>query len=187
MKHFWSIAIAAVLISGCQSWSGEEPTAQPSQSQMTAPSQSQTASPTAKTQPQREEPVVSKRKRVEEEVTLRKDTGERTARTEITNESLRSTDADIQGSQELRASMGLSRYEQDFLQHYSRHFSDAGSYDEYRPAYHYGYALAAQGGGSWSAIESQAKRSWEDQHPGTWDRYQPAIQYGWEKAKQGRG
>ena len=132
----------------------------------------------------REEPVISKRPRVTEEITMRKEAGERT---ETVNESVRSTDVDVQGSQEVKASMGLSRYEQDFLQHYSSHFSEAGSYDDYQPAYHYGYGLATRGGGNWSDIESQAQRNWEDQHPGSWDRFQPAIKYGWEKAKQGKG
>jgi hypothetical protein len=200
MKRACYIGIAGLLIAGCQSWRGDETTAQPSQSsRSTATSQppkseQQAKIPAVKEELQvekrqvpsetREEPVVSKRARVTEEVALRQEAGEHT---ETINESVRSTDEEVQGSQEVKASMGLSRYEQDFLQHYTSHFSDAGSYDEYRPAYHYGYGLATRGSGNWSEIESEAQRNWEEQHPGSWDHYRTAIQYGWEKAKQGKG
>jgi hypothetical protein len=201
MKRACCIGILGLLIAGCQSWRGDETTAQPSQSsrstatsQRTAKTEQQAQIPAVKEELQvgkrqipsetREEPVVSKRPRVTEEVTLRQEAGEHS---ETTNESIQSTDDEVQGSQEVKASMGLSRYEQEFLQHYTSHFSDAGSYDEYRPAYHYGYGLATRGRGNWSEVESEAQRNWEDQHPGSWDRFRAAIQYGWEKAKQGKG
>jgi hypothetical protein len=197
MKHVWCIGIAGLLIAGCQSWRGDD-TSQSSRStaapQPTAKTEQQAKIPAANEEAQvgkrqvpsesREEPVVSKRPRTTEEVTLREGASEHT---ETINKSVQSTDEEVQGSQEVRASMGLSRYEQDFLQHYTSHFSDAGSYDEYRPAYHYGYGLATRGGGNWSEVESEAQRNWEEQHPGSWDRFRAAIQYGWEKAKQGKG
>jgi hypothetical protein len=212
MKNLLCLAIVAAVFAGCQSWSAQDRASQPTTSARTAKQTEQQAKipeehVTVERKPAgreskpgemeqalkeqsvemtetREEPVISKRPRATEEITMRKEAGEHT---ESVNESVRSTDVDVQGSQEVKASMGLSRYEQDFLQHYTSHFSDAGSYDEYRPAYHYGYGLATRGGRNWSDIESQAQRNWEEQHPGSWDRFQAAIQYGWEKAKQGRG
>ena len=74
-----------------------------------------------------------------------------------------------------------------FTKHYENHFARRGhSYDEYGPAYQYGWELAANFPErvAWRAVEADARAHWEEQNPGTWDDLKEAIRYGWEQARQ---
>jgi len=59
------------------------------------------------------------------------------------------------------------------------------TYDQVRPAYHYGHDWASQGGDKdWNGIEREARTHWEAKNPGTWERFKDSIRYGYERAKQ---
>jgi hypothetical protein len=59
-----------------------------------------------------------------------------------------------------------------------------GSYEQYSPAYRYGYSLRHRTAdkSEWSAVESHAKREWEEHNPNTWERFKMSVRHAWEKA-----
>jgi hypothetical protein len=77
-------------------------------------------------------------------------------------------------------------YEVDFCCHYQEHHDAyGGSYDQYRPAYRYGYDLGVHthyGAGAWVQIEPEAHTLWEARNPGTWEQFKEPIQYAWATA-----
>jgi hypothetical protein len=89
----------------------------------------------------------------------------------------------------------ITRYEPDFRQNYESHFADTGyGYDQYRPAYRYGFELAKDpryDGMDWNTLEMQAHRNWDEGTMGPWNRYKDAVRYGWERGRDsstpGRG
>lgn len=58
-------------------------------------------------------------------------------------------------------------------------------YEEYEPAYRYGWGLASDQryrGRNWSDIETDARGDWEQRYPGnSWDRFKSAVRRGWER------
>jgi hypothetical protein len=75
-------------------------------------------------------------------------------------------------------------YDTDFRNHFSSQIGDRGgiSYDQYAPAYHYGYDLAGNDryrNKDWTEVEPEARQFWEERHPGTWDTFQAAIYHAW--------
>jgi uncharacterized protein (TIGR02271 family) len=133
-----------------------------------------------------EEPVVNRRARVVEEVTVHQDVEEHT---ETVRDTVRRThvDVDQEGTQSATRVAGIETYEADFRQHHTSTFANSGgAYTDYEPAYRYGYTLGTEEryrGRDWSALESDARRDWEARHTGTWDRYKEAIRYGWDKVR----
>jgi hypothetical protein len=81
---------------------------------------------------------------------------------------------------------GYARYEVDFCRHYQQHTIVHGSlYNQYRPAYRYGYDLGVHtyyGGATWEQIEREACTLWEARNPGTWEQFKGSIQYAWATA-----
>jgi uncharacterized protein (TIGR02271 family) len=135
-----------------------------------------------------EEPVVSKRTRVVEEVVVQKEV---TERTETVRGTERHTDVDVQREPETATATRRGKVPQDFAtydpifrKHYATAFSGKGAaYTEYEPAYRYGYELSTNEryrGRNWAALEAEARRDWEARHPSTWERFKDAIHYGWE-------
>jgi uncharacterized protein (TIGR02271 family) len=104
-----------------------------------------------------EEPVVSKRAHVVEEIRVHKDTTERVQRVQDT---LRHTDvelADLPGDRSYLQSQRSG------------------------PAYEFGQQLRSRlPGRTWDELERQAKAKWDETNPGTWDRYSDVIRAGWE-------
>jgi uncharacterized protein (TIGR02271 family) len=133
-----------------------------------------------------EEPVVSKRARVVEEVTVHKEAQERT---ETVRGTVHRTDVDVEqtGGSPTTASRGFEAYLGDFRQHHTTTFAGSGTYYEaYEPAYRYGYDLGTNErsrGRDWAALEGEARRDWEARQPGTWERFKDAIRYGWDKVR----
>jgi uncharacterized protein (TIGR02271 family) len=133
-----------------------------------------------------EEPVVNRRARVVEEVTVHQDVEEHT---ETVRDTVRRThvDVDQEGTRSATRVAGIETYEADFRQHHTSTFANSGgAYTDYEPAYRYGYTLGTEEryrGRDWSALESDARRDWEARHTGTWDRYKEAIRYGWDKVR----
>lgn len=124
-----------------------------------------------------EEPLISKRAHVVEEIHVRKD---RTERTETVRDSLRRTDVDISelpGTQRASAS------------HYRAHFestygSSGGSYESFAPAYEFGERLRKHSpGDDWSVVEPRAKAMWAERQGGAWERFRDAIKFAWERAR----
>jgi uncharacterized protein (TIGR02271 family) len=137
-----------------------------------------------------EEPVVSRRARVVEEVVVQK---EETERTETVRGTERHTEVDVQREPEsATAARGVTTtqdfvtYEPLFRQHYTTAFAGRGAYTDYEPAYRYGYELHTNEryrGRDWAALEADARRDWEARHPNTWERFKDAIRYGWDRVR----
>jgi hypothetical protein len=79
-------------------------------------------------------------------------------------------------------------YEPVFRNHFQTTVMDTGyTYDQYLPAYRYGYDLAtdARYGSyhTWDELEPEARRYWDERNPGTWDRFKAAVERSWQEVK----
>jgi len=134
-----------------------------------------------------EEPVVAKQARVVEEVVIHK---EATDHVETIHDTVRRTDVEVEQEQAHQESSfrSFDTYNADFRQHFNTTFAQqqGATYDAYMPAYRYGYTLATDkqySGRDWAALESEARRDWEQRQPGTWERFKAAIRHGWDKVR----
>jgi uncharacterized protein (TIGR02271 family) len=133
-----------------------------------------------------EEPVVRKQARVVEEVVVRKDVQEQT---ETVQDRVRRTEVDVEprGAEHATTSHDLAAYERDFRTHATTTFASRGqAYEHWAPAYRYGYERATDPryrDRDWAAVETDARRDWEQRHQGTWEEFKEAIRYGWEKVR----
>ncbi len=87
-----------------------------------------------------------------------------------------------------RSSGDFNSYESTFRRHFDANVSEPGAtFDQYRPAYRYGYNLAMserfEKNNKWDEIEPAARRFWEDRNPGTWDHYKDSVRKAWEEVK----
>jgi hypothetical protein len=118
-----------------------------------------------------EKPVVNKRPRVVAEVTVRR----------------RDVHVEEVGGAPPTDGRGLAAYAADCRRHHTTTCAGSGtSYEEYAPAYRYGYDLGTDEryrGRDWTALEAEARRDWEARRPGTWERFKAAICYGWDKVR----
>jgi hypothetical protein len=76
------------------------------------------------------------------------------------------------------------RYDPLFRTHYQTTYKNTGrSYEEFQPAYLYGYGLAGNPqyrNMTWEQVEMDARRSWEREHHDTlWDDIKDAVREGW--------
>lgn len=75
-----------------------------------------------------------------------------------------------------------------FRDHYEETFARSGyPYEQYEPAYVFGYQLAAEPGyrdTTWDEVEPEARRRWEEEDEGVWDDFEDAIQAGWNEMKE---
>ncbi|MEP6988052.1 MAG: YsnF/AvaK domain-containing protein, partial [Chloroflexota bacterium] len=121
-----------------------------------------------------EEAVVSKTARVVEEVVIGKQADEHT---ETVHETVRRKDVDVEGMD--KASTGYADYQTRFRTAYNTKYANQGTWEEYDPAYHFGYDLANKSqykGSDWKQVEADAKKQWEAKSPNTWDRFKGAVQ-----------
>jgi uncharacterized protein (TIGR02271 family) len=128
----------------------------------------------------REEPVVSKVARVVEEVVVGKEVNERT---ETVRDTVRRKDVEIdnQGGMSYRP---YAEYETGFRTHFNTNYASSGyTYDQYSPAYRYGYTLATNDRfnrySDWTEMEPEARRYWEERNPDTWERFKDTIRDAW--------
>jgi hypothetical protein len=81
----------------------------------------------------------------------------------------------------------FAAYEPEFRTHYDTAFAPRGSpYDRWAPAYRYGYDMATDPryrDRDWTAVETDARRDWEQRHRGTWEEMKDAIRYAWDKVR----
>lgn len=125
-----------------------------------------------------EEPVVQKRARVREEVVIDKHAAERTHQV---REKVRRTEVKVE-----RLGQGGDR-DEEFRGDYESNYAQSGMpYESVRPAYEYGYNMAADpryAGRSWSDLEGDFRTDFERQYPNSsWDRMKGAVRCGWKKA-----
>jgi stress response protein YsnF len=131
-----------------------------------------------------EEPVVSKRARVVEEVTVRKDVDEHT---ETVRETERRRDVKVEqeGASPATDRHGFETYDADFRKHHASTFANSGmAYADYEPAYRYGYTLSSDPryrSHKWPKLEAEARQEWEARHGNTWQQFRDAIYYAWNK------
>ncbi|MFN8491504.1 MAG: YsnF/AvaK domain-containing protein [Caldilineaceae bacterium] len=132
-----------------------------------------------------EEPVVQKQARVVEEVVVKKDARERT---ETVRDTARKTRVDVDENAQGQTSRAMRFDPTAFRNDYQSKYTNSGyTFDQYEPAYRYGYTLANDEryrGRDWSAIEADARRDWNQQNKGSsWENFKDAIRYSWERAK----
>jgi uncharacterized protein (TIGR02271 family) len=125
-----------------------------------------------------EEPVISKSSRVVEEVTIDKQT---TNRTETIRDNVRRTDVDIQ-----RLDGKESNYSDDFRTDFQARYGSTGAtYDTYAPSYEYGYTMASDDryrGRRWEDVETHLRTDYEQRYPSSkWEQMKDSVRYGWNK------
>jgi uncharacterized protein (TIGR02271 family) len=142
-----------------------------------------------------EEPVVQKQARVVEEVRVSKDVAERT---ETVRDTVRRQEVEVEDlGQGRRTSAGANGgtgtgttttgdYTDDFRRDFqTRYASSGGSYEDYEPAYQYGYTAASDPryqGRSWDEVEPSLRSDYGRRYPNsTWDKIKDSIRYGWDK------
>jgi uncharacterized protein (TIGR02271 family) len=129
-----------------------------------------------------EEPIVDKRARVVEEVVVGK---EATQRTETIRDTVRRSDVDVQKLGTEHASMGRDFDDREFRTHFESNYGRQGRYEDFAPAYRYGYQMAGDEryrGSRWEDVETRLRGDYERQYPGsTWDQIKGSVRYGWER------
>lgn len=83
---------------------------------------------------------------------------------------------------------GYDDFANEFRSHYNaRYGSLGGSYDEYAPAYRHGHSIALDAryrGRDWAAVEADAERDWQAQHPSSpWQNFKDAVRHAWDRAR----
>jgi uncharacterized protein (TIGR02271 family) len=130
-----------------------------------------------------EEPVISKRRRVVEEIVIGRETRERT---ETISETVRKTQVDVEP---LEGGQSVKRPPVENAE--LRRLHEAGPrqaerFERYEPAYRYGSALAQEAryrNAEWHDVEPHARRAWEEQNTGTWDHFKEAVRSAWDKMR----
>ena len=127
-----------------------------------------------------EEPVISKERRVKEEVVVGRKT---TERTEKVRDTLKHTDVKVEP---VGQTGSASEYDADFRRDYESRYARSGmTYQSLEPAYSYGYRMANDPrykGKSWADVESQIRADYARQSPNsTWERIKDAVRYGWDR------
>ncbi len=76
-------------------------------------------------------------------------------------------------------------YGETFRQHYNANYDTSGyTYDDYEPAYRYGYDLASSDyyrDRTWDEIEPEVISNWQDQTDSPWDEFKGAVQHAWDE------
>lgn len=139
-----------------------------------------------------EQAVVGKEARVTEEVRVHKDVEEQpeTIRDTVQRTNVETEDLGEQWGSGQSRYRAFDSYEPTFRDHFKNNFrGQQYNYDQYRPAYRYGYDLATGDqyrGRNWNEIEPDVRRDWERQHPNNaWDNFKGAVRQGFESISNG--
>jgi uncharacterized protein (TIGR02271 family) len=134
-----------------------------------------------------EEAVVSKQARVVEELVVGK---EATERTETVRDTVRRTEVEVEelAPEHKLGVSDFSAYDTDFRSDFQSRYGTSGArYEQYQPAYSYGYDLANDPrytGRDWNSIEPEVRRDWEARHAGSpWERFQDSVRFAWERGR----
>ena len=131
-----------------------------------------------------EKPVVQKSARVVEEVVVGKDTS---SRTESIKDKVRDTEVKVERSagEDSTPQRMYEDYESDFRANHLEAYANTGTYEDYDPAYRYGYKLASEkhhAGRKWEDIERDARADWERSNPNSpWERFKGAVKHAWQR------
>jgi uncharacterized protein (TIGR02271 family) len=119
-----------------------------------------------------EEPVISKKARVVEEVRVGKEVKERTERI---RETAKRTDVQVERT-------GDDAYRTHWKQTYGQL---GGRYEDYAPGYEYGSAAASSElyrGRPFEEIEPQLRTEWESKHPESkWERFKESVKHAFSR------
>jgi hypothetical protein len=111
-------------------------------------------------------------------------TGERFDEAEVRRATER--DPDVQ-RMAAGSSRPVSEYDDEYRRDFESRYQGRGlEYDDYEPAYRFGALWAEDDryrNRDWSAVEPEARRSWELRGTGRWEEARDAIRYGWERAR----
>jgi uncharacterized protein (TIGR02271 family) len=128
-----------------------------------------------------EEPVVAKEARVVEEVRVGK---EETERNQTVRDTVRHTEVNVEnltGGAEQQQTFP----DQEFRDYYTKTYGSSGNYQDYAPAYRYGYEMANDPryrGKDFSQVESDLRTDYGRRYPNnTWDKMKDSVRYGWDK------
>ena len=87
----------------------------------------------------------------------------------------------------LGENIGYQDYDSGFRSHFQTNYSNSGySYDQYEPAYRYGYGLVSDAqyrNRDWNTIESDARSRWEERNQGPWENFKDAVKHAWNEAR----
>jgi len=132
-----------------------------------------------------EEAVVQKSARVVEEVVVGKEVSQRQQQVQDT---VRHTEVEVQPLQGTGTGTNLdddTYYRNDWQTNYA---SQGGTYDDYAPAYRYGYEMRRDPryqGRDWNAVESDLRSDWDTRYgssgASTWERMKAAVRSGWNR------
>ena len=132
-----------------------------------------------------EEAVVQKSARVVEEVVVGKEVSQRQQQVQDT---VRHTEVEVQPLQGTTTGTNLdddTYYRNDWQTNYA---SQGGTYDDYAPAYRYGYDMRRDPryqGRDWDAVESDLRSDWNTRYgssgASTWERMKAAVRSGWNR------
>lgn len=126
-----------------------------------------------------EEPVISKQARVTEEIRVGKDT---TEREQTIRDTVRRTEVNVEDLGKGGDSALNNEFRRDFD---TRYGASGGNYDEYAPAYNYGYAMGADPryrGKRFDEVEPDLRNDYGRRYPNSaWERMKDSIRYGWDK------
>lgn len=124
-----------------------------------------------------EEPVVTKRAHVVEEIRIHKDRNERV---QTVNDTLRHTDVqlrDLPGERAFDASA--------YREHFAKAYGNGSKLETFAPAYEFGERLSRRNPASeWKTLEGEARSAWEQRNPGTWDKFKDAVFAGWQRLRR---
>jgi uncharacterized protein (TIGR02271 family) len=125
-----------------------------------------------------EEAVVAKQARVVEEVIVGKEVDEHV---ETIHETVRRTDVEVE---QMGTNFGAyETFEPRFRKLWTTRYGSSGAnWDQYSPAYRYGYTLATDNryrDYDWARLEPEARSYWEGRNPSTWERFKDAIHDAW--------
>jgi hypothetical protein len=81
----------------------------------------------------------------------------------------------------------FSAYDDRFRNHFDSSFTTTDyTYEQYQPAYRYGYDLATDErfvDRGWQDIEPEARSRWDERNPGTWEQFKSAVRHAYEEIK----
>jgi uncharacterized protein (TIGR02271 family) len=128
-----------------------------------------------------EEAIVQKSARVVEEVVVGKEVSQRQ---ENIKDTVRHTEVEVQPLQGSTLDDD-TYYRNDWQTNYA---SLGGTYDDYAPAYRYGYDMrrdARYQGRNWDDVESDLRSDWDTRYgssgSSTWERMKAAVRSGWNR------
>jgi len=130
-----------------------------------------------------EEPVITKRARVREEVVVGKEV---TEHTETVRDDLRRTDVEVQplGNNQ-RTDSGAQDFTDEYRRDFRQRYGSDGNFETMRPAYEYGSRTALDPryrNRSWDEVESDLRSDYERSNPSSkWEQAKDSVRYGWER------